>query len=293
MRTTVFKLLALALSMGILGSPVAASAKAPLAKLYVALGDSYAAGYQPGMGSTRNGYVYQVPGLALARGYSLTAVNFGCSGATTGSLISAVGCPSEGLGPGASGYSGQTQLKAATRYIATNRARIALITVSIGGNDVTACASPSAAKDCTAKASAGIRRNVTSIAKQLRVAAGPKPVIVGTTYPDVMLGAWVNPGGPIAQAMALKSAVDFKGLINPALAAGYRSGKGLLTDVTAGTGAYGSMKTMVNLAPYGLIPRPVAEVCRLSFFCDQGDIHLKTVGYAKVAALVVAHLPKR
>ena len=63
----------------------------PERNLYVSLGDSYASGFQPtapGVGrNTRNGFAYQVPGLARPRGYKLKLVTFGCSGETTVSLL--------------------------------------------------------------------------------------------------------------------------------------------------------------------------------------------------------------
>ncbi len=82
----------------------------------MSLGDSYASGYQPaavGPGrNTRNGFVYQVPRVARARGYRLQLVNFGCGGATTASLVSTKGCAPQALGPGGRSYPQSTQLAA-------------------------------------------------------------------------------------------------------------------------------------------------------------------------------------
>ena len=255
---------------------------------YVSLGDSYAAGYQPGKGNTKEGFVYQVPGLAKKRGYSLKIVNFGCGGATTKSLMEQVGCPKDGLGPGAKPYS-KTQIAAATGFIKANRKNIALITVSISGNDVTACVRASDPIACVAAATAAIKANVGEAAKQLRAAAGRKPVIVGTTYPDVVLGAWVRGNPNIANL----SVIAFKSLINPALKESYALGGGKFVDVTAETGAYGEMSAMETLAPYGSIPKPVADVCKISWYCEKGDIHLNGSGYKIIARMVAAELPRR
>jgi lysophospholipase L1-like esterase len=270
----------------------AASAAKPQQKLYVSLGDSYAVGYQPGLGSTRNGFVYQVPGLVKSRGYNLKVVNFGCGGATTKSLMQQVGCNKDALGPGAAPYPGKTQIAAATKFIKANRSKIALITVSIGGNDVTACARAAEAIPCVAAATEAVNKNVTAAAKALRAAAGPKPKIVGTTYPDVVLGAWVNPGGESSKSLAGLSVIAFQSLINPALKKAYASGKGSFVDVTAATGAYGDLTVFETLAPYGSIPKPVADVCRISYYCDKGDIHLRTPGYKIIAKMVAAELPR-
>jgi hypothetical protein len=61
--------------------------------------------------------------------------------------------------------------------------------------------------------------------------------------------------------------------------------------VTRATGAYGRFDT-TTLAPYGTIPTPVAKVCKLTFFCQLLDIHMKTPGYAVIAKLVAGTLPK-
>jgi lysophospholipase L1-like esterase len=169
---------------------------------------------------------------------------------------------------------------------------VALVTVSIGGNDVTACArAGSDPVACVAGAVDGIKANVGKLAKQLRSAAGPDVRIVGTTYPDVILGQWVRP--PVNQDLARLSVVAFKSLINPALKDVYGSVKGRLVDVTKATGAYGSLDEMTTLAPYGQIPVPVAKVCTLTWYCSDGDIHSRKSGYGVIADLIVGTLPRR
>jgi hypothetical protein len=86
--------------------------------------------------------------------------------------------------------------------------------------------------------------------------------------------------------------IAFKSLINPALKKAYASGKGSFVDVTAATGAYGDLTVFETLAPYGSIPKPVADVCRISYYCDKGDIHLRTPGYKIIAKMVAAELPR-
>ena len=277
-------------ALGALAIVPAAQAKST--QYYVSLGDSYAVGYQPGKGSTKDGFVYQVPGLAKKRGYNLKVVNFGCGGATTTSMMQAIGCPKDGLGPGAKPFK-KTQIAAATDFIKANRKKVALITVSISGNDVTKCAQAADAIQCVSDAQTAIKDNVGTAAKQLRPAAGSKPVIVGTTYPDVILGGWVNPGGPGAENLAKLSVVAFQSLINPSLKASYAEGKGKFVDVTKETGAYGDINVTETLAPYGSIPKPVADVCRISWYCEKRDIHLNRAGYGIIAKMVAGELPRR
>ena len=275
----------------------AASAASPAKRLYVSLGDSYASGYQPGVvpgegGNTRNGFAYQVPALAARRGYRLRLVNFGCGGATTTSLISAKGCAPRALGPGGRAYPDRTQLAAAERFLRANRRRTALVTVSIGGNDVTACASAADPVACVTSAVAGIKKNVTVIAKRLRRAAGRRVRIVGTTYPDVILGQWVN-GDAASRDLASLSVVAFRMLINPALKAAYATAGARFVDVTAASGAYTPLDQVTTLYPYGMVPVAVARVCELTYYCSLRDIHARTDGYALIAELVARQLPRR
>ena len=157
----------------------------------------------------------------------LALVNFGCGGATTTSLVSSVGCPD--VLPHTTGgvtYPTTTQEAAALSFLNAHKGHIGLITVSIGGNDVTACASQANPIPCVATAVAGITKNVTSLAAALRTAAGPKVPLIGLTYPDVILGSYVYPTHPAsasAVSLAKLSVVAFKSLINPALTKAYGS----------------------------------------------------------------------
>ena len=275
---------------------VPASQAAPVvathAPLYlVSLGDSYAVGYEPGAMDGSNGFVAQLPALAAAKGYNLQIVQFGCGGATTTSLLTTNGCPNNFPSPGQQSYPDQTQIAAATQFIEAHQDQVGVITVSIGGNDITSCAAQAAPVPCVASAAKTVSDNVTSIAQQLRAAAGPATPIIGTTYPDVILGAWVNPGGEAAQSLARLSVMAFRSIINPALTTAYTASGGQLVDVTASTGAYGDMSRLVKASGYGMLPSPVARVCKLTYFCQQMDIHPTTRGYTIIARLVAAALP--
>ena len=93
-------------------------------------------------------------------------------------------------------YTNKTQTAAAEAFLRANRGKVGLITVSIGGNDVTKCVSEADATTCVAEAVKVIKTNVTKLAKRLRAAAGPNVRIVGITYPDVVLGLWTTGSSP-------------------------------------------------------------------------------------------------
>ncbi|MGN6609038.1 MAG: SGNH/GDSL hydrolase family protein [Jatrophihabitans sp.] len=273
-------------------SSAATSGAAAGGQLYVSIGDSYAAGYQPtgqGQGrTTTNGFAYQVVSKAKAKGHDYTLVNFGCAGATTGSVLTSPGCKPNLLGPGAPSYT-QPQAAAAEAYIKAHRAQVGLITVSLGGNDITSCALAKDATGCVISALGTVKTNLATLLQGLRTAAGPSVRIVGITYPDVFLGDLIN-GSAAAKQLAQLSVTAFKSLINPALQAAYSAAGARFADVTTATGAYEPLTDTTTLAPYGKIPVPVAKVCSLTYYCEFHDIHPRTNGYAIIADLVVGQL---
>lgn len=284
-------LCALAVS-GALALPAAADA-APKQQYYVSLGDSYATGYQPTSktGGTRNGFAYQLPGLAAKRGYRLKLVNFGCGGATSISILrQELAADARCKGPGAPRYTG-TQVAAAEAFLRANRGRVGLITVSIGGNDITRCVREADAVTCVATALPQVEKNLAALLKRLRRAGGNRVRLVGITYPDVILGQWVGDGAN--PDLAKLSVVAFRSLINPALKKTYEAAGGRFVDVTKATGAYTPLERTTDYPPYGTIPAAVADVCRLSFYCSNRDIHATTEGYRIIAELVARTLPRR
>jgi lysophospholipase L1-like esterase len=285
MRTAVRAVVALtALATALL--PGVAEARTASPTYYVSLGDSYSVGYQPGLGSTPGYTVY------VARRTHLTLANFGCAGATTTSVLDTIGCPA--VLPHTAGgmaYPATTQIAAAEAFLTAHRGRIGLITVTIGGNDVTSCVYNPNPIRCVGAAVSGITTNVTALASDLRTAAGPRVPIIGLTYPDVVLGSYVFPSrSPTVAATSLAnlSVVAFKSLINPTLSKAYGRSTGSFVDVTAATGAYTPLNRTVRTTTYGRIPVPVATVCALTWFCATGDIHAKTPGYTLIGKLVVA-----
>jgi lysophospholipase L1-like esterase len=280
-----------------LGAVTSASAKpAPSGRQYfISLGDSYSVGYQSDVGhTTLNGPASQLVKLARRQGYRFTLVSFGCGGATTTSMLTQLSCPTAARLPGAPGFPGKTQVQAAVAFIKHHPGKVGLVTISIGGNDVDVCLATADPLGCVAGNMPKATANLTKIVKQLRVAGGKGMQIIGSTYPDVALGAWVLPNtfGANRFTLAAESVTSFRRFINPGLKRAYGSVGAKFVDVTKATGAYGPFVT-VNDPPYGVIPVPVATVCRLTFFCTRIDIHMTTPGYAVIARLEAAALAPR
>ncbi len=278
-----------------------ATAKPKLVKqYYVSLGDSYSVGTTDPEHTTTNGYPNMLVKLARKRGYDFTLVNFGCGGATTTSMLNptpaqrAIGCVPAALMPGAANYPGQSQMQAALAFIKAHKGKVGLVTISIGGNDVDGCiANPTTASACVIANMPRAVSNLTTMVKQLRAAGGKKMRIVGSTYPDVVLGAWVRQDvfGPIAPNLAAQSLTSFATVINPGLRKAYATGGASFVDVTTATGAFGPFVT-TTIPTYGDVPVPVAKVCQLTYFCKDLNIHMQPAGYEIIAKLEAATLPK-
>ena len=267
---------------------------------YLSLGDSYSVGYQPGKGATA-GYTAYVAGQTKMR-----LENFGCGGATSTSILSAVGCTTSGYGPVAAidpvAYPTTTQVAAAAAFIAAHPGRVGLVTVSIRGNDVTACGSATSPVACAVKATSTIAANVATLVSRLKTglttAGDSTAKIIGLTYPDVLLGLYVHPGVPPAKSVATLadlSVTAFDTLINPALKVAYTSvAGGAFVNVTsapyqlATAGDATPLTTTVRLRPYGVIPVAVWEICTLTYYCSAGNIHANARGYRFIGRLAAA-----
>jgi lysophospholipase L1-like esterase len=306
---------ALSAAVVTLAPGVSQAAKPKLPQYYLSLGDSYSVGYQPGTGATP-GYT------AVVAGKKLILENFGCGGATSSSILTfpedQCGQPNT-YGPPAATNVGpssgtQTQVDAAVAFIESHPANeIHLITVSIGGNDITACAAAVDPTTCVASAMTTVQANVTTLVGDLygalvsvdgATAAATVP-IVGITYPDVFLGLYVNsgPGGsppdtptypPSASNVSLAqlSQEAFSLLINPGLTTAYTSvPDGKFANVTQATGGFTSLSTTGKVKVTGLpkavtVPKAVVSICKLTYFCTQGNIHANTKGYKLIGKVI-------
>jgi lysophospholipase L1-like esterase len=272
---------------------------------YLSLGDSYSVGYQPGIGATAGYTAY------VAKKTKTQLENFGCGGATTASILDVIGCAS-GYGPPAAtdavSYPTETQEQAALDFIAAYPGQVGLITVSIGGNDVTACGSAANPITCIVDADSSIQTNVTALVSALdgalSSAGDTSAKIIGLTYPDVILGDYVYPPGAPDTSLADQSITAFDLLINPTLRTAYTSvPEGSFVNVTSAryekatsgddTGSTSSsaptpQDSTTTFKPYGRIPTAVWEICKLTYYCSQGNIHADTEGYNFIGSLTVA-----
>jgi lysophospholipase L1-like esterase len=296
---------------GVSGAATPTGHKVKVPVYYLSLGDSYSQGYQTPTDDNGPGFTDKV-----AKKAHMTLENFGCGGATTMSLTSTIGCNGSQEVSHEVLYPTTTQEQAALNFIAANPGEIGLITVSIGGNDVTACATNPDPIICVLDASTTIKTNVDQLVASLNTAlttyGDTAAKLVGLTYPDVILGSDVYPVGDTDPVLAGQSVTAFDTYINPTLQEAYTSVPyGSFVNVTSApytkgavaatagddtgtwdftTGVYTGPTT--KLTGFGkTVPESVAEVCTLTYYCSiTGDIHPNTKGYAFITSLLLADL---
>jgi hypothetical protein len=63
-------------------------------------------------------------------------------------------------------------------------------------------------------------------------------------------------------------------------------------DVTQATGAYIPLSQMSKTAHSRSLPLAVADVCELTYYCQEQDVHPTAKGYALIARLIIRALAK-
>jgi lysophospholipase L1-like esterase len=197
----------------------AASSQPTTGPFYLALGDSLSVGFGAPAGQ---GYVADLESFEAGRFPGLQLVDLGCAGETTTSFVDGALCP----------YQEGSQLAAAEAFLRGHRGEVAFVTIDIGGNDVTGCASAtppaSVSASCVASATAAAAANLATIDAGLRAAAGAGVPIVGMTYYDPFLVEWLDGTAGQAAATASVAALD---QFDAALAATYTGSGAAVADV--------------------------------------------------------------
>lgn len=261
-------LLAAAIAALFLASPVLADTGGP--RYYLSVGDSLAAGTQPGALFTTDGYADQLHALEAGGFSDLRLVKLGCPGETTATLINGGICTYDEDGK-------RSQLDQAVQFLHAHRNHMAFVTIDIGANDLLAC-QPAFAAVCVGPALAAASANLATILAALE-AADPDVTIVGMNYYNPLLVLWfVDP----AIAAAFNGLVT--GLFNPTLEATYAAGGVPVADVE-------SAFQTTNFTLVGGIPTNVALICAWTWMCSVADIHTNATGYGVIAATFAPLVP--
>ena len=240
---------------------------------YLALGDSLAAGFQPGQGDDKTGG-YAGPVLAdLQQNQGKTKlVNLGCSGETTTSMMDGTKCS----------YEDGSQLAQAVSFLKAHKNKVRMVTLDLGSNDVLGCVSKETGIDgeCVKNALGGIATNLPAILGQLR-AASPHTRIVVLNYYDPILAAWLQ--GDTGKTIAELS-VTLLQLINGVIAG---AAKGVNASTADVAGAFSTNDWRTTTVPgLGEVPTNVARICEWTWMCTEGNIHPNDTGYGVLADAV-------
>jgi lysophospholipase L1-like esterase len=239
--------------------------------LYVALGDSLAAGYQPGGAELRDtAYPALTANRLEAAGGDLTLQNLGCSGETTTSLVKGGKCD----------FAAGSQLEQAETLL-KGSSDVALVTIDIGGNDLLRCVKGGAQID-TACVTAGVgtvKKNLPTILERLRAAAGKDvPVLVLGYYNPWLAAKALNQ--PVKGVDAAAKA--YTALSTAIETAATRSG----TTFVGLDQAFSTNDTTPTTINGRSVPKNAAQICTLTNICTAADIHLTDEGAATVARVL-------
>ncbi|MCL3838825.1 SGNH/GDSL hydrolase family protein [Aeromicrobium duanguangcaii] len=258
---------------------------------YLAIGDSYAAGYRPALDggeaeNTTDGFAWKV---AEATGLGL--VNVSCSGITTVAFVNGDPCEEDRRAPGALAPVKGSEAAVALDHLDRHADDVELVTVVLGANDLRACSFDEAWRRCVAETMPRITKTLDSLLSGLRERLGPEVPIVGLTYPDIWLGAPVRqPKSAEARRVAQASVEAFRTAVNPALRRTYAAHGATFVDVTRAFGAYLPADRTIRTSKFGTIPARAARVCAETYACSLGDAHPTPEGHQRIADLVLESL---
>ncbi len=247
------------------------SASASAGRTYLALGDSLAAGYQPGGTELRDTAYPALAATRLSRGGSpVTVENLACSGETTGTFLTGGKCD----------FAAGSQVAQAEAFLHDHRGEVALVSVDIGGNDLLRCAAKLQVDAACASAGLGtVRKNLPTIVERLRAAAGPDvPVLVLGYYNPWLASSYLG-AGKAQLAVATKAFTD----LDAQIAAGAKKGGGRFVSLDEAFGLDDTTPTTFNGRS---VPTNVAQVCSLTYICTAFDIHLTDEGAAVVGRVL-------
>lgn len=261
---------------------------------YLAIGDSYTAGYRPAVDgeeetNTEDGFAWTV-----AEETGLSLVGASCSGITAVDFVGGEPCEDDMRGPGALAPTEGPEMHAVLDHLDRHGDDVELVTVALGVNDLDPCELDAQWKRCVTTAVARATRSLDTLLGELRSRLGPDVPILGLTYPDVWLGAPVaEPDSVEAPDVAERSVAVFRDVVNPALRRTYAAHGARFVDVTREFGAYVPSARTERTAEHGRLPVRVARICDLTYYCALGDVHPTREGHRAIARLVLESVEPR
>jgi lysophospholipase L1-like esterase len=256
--------------VGVAGASVArhgVAGGATTTEYYLALGDSLAAGVGSPDGKGYVADLYKKESKKdEKKAKDLVLENLSCSGATTGSMIDGPGCD----------YATGTQLGDAEAFLEAHPGQTAFITIDIGANDVDGCTSGTTIDEtCVTNGLDAISSNLPVILSGL-ASAGGTTTIVGMSYYDPFLAAWLLGGsGETLAQQSVGLLDDLNGILSSDYGAADTAdvaGAFQSSDFSPG-GRYEGVKVPVN----------VGRICHWTLMCSEENIHADDAGHAQIA----------
>jgi lysophospholipase L1-like esterase len=250
---------------------------------YLALGDSLAAGVGSPDGKGYVADLYKMASKkAMKKHVELVLENLSCSGATTQSMINGPGCD----------YATGTQIGDADAFLEAHPEQVAFVTIDIGANDVDGCTSGTTINEtCVENGLEAVSSNLPVLLASLNSASGGAAPIVGMSYYDPFLAAWLQgPNGETSAQQSVGLLDDLNNILSNDYAAAYTAdvaGAFKSSDFSPG-GRYQGVAVPVN----------VGRICHWTLMCSEDDIHADDAGHARIAKAfekivtrVLAHPP--
>ena len=240
----------------------------PPKQFYLALGDSFAYGFQfskVGMPPEAfdTGYVDVFAAHMLAIQPGLTTVNYGCVGETTVTFIKGP-CLGQTLGVPLHDFYTGSQLDAAVAFLRAHPRQVSPITVTLWSNDIRLFVESCQDQECVAEGAGEaikqIIRNLTIILGRLRGAAPDAEIIVTGAW-DSFLNS-LEFADPLFQAM------------NAQMAAATMPSRSRFAD------------PFPIFNPQGDLQVEIGTICTLTLLCTEHDGHPSDAGYRALGDLV-------
>jgi lysophospholipase L1-like esterase len=254
--------LAAVATSAVLALPGAAATGAPKS-YYLALGDSMAYGIQPRSASAPpsavdTGYVDVFAARLRKLSPGIEVVNYGCPGESTVTFARGR-CPWLAEGRKVHDAFRGPQLEAAVAFLRAHPGEVSPITLTLWGGDVV----PLSQKGKRApRLIAAVASRLRTIIQRLRSAAPTADIIVS--------GAWNPEADRLVQAEPLYRSLD------AAIARAAAASRARVADM------------FTALAGRGSVRAQRARLCKLTFFCSQGDPHPTDAGYRAMADAFLA-----
>jgi lysophospholipase L1-like esterase len=247
---------------------------------YVSLGDSLSRGYMPGPGDTDQGYADVLYAKLHLKYPSLQLVKLGCCGETTTTMIEGGKCTDR--------YPvGTSQLDVAEQFLRDHVGQVTHLTIDIGANDVAGCAEGGSIDyACVAQGTTSITTNLQTILDRITAADRKLPKSAGMSYYDPFLASWLTgTSGQLVAAASVTLLVTINAI--ETLEYGEHGFKTANVQNAFHTGDFGHKRIV---APYGKLPRNVADICEFTFMCSQNNIHPTVAGYKIIADAFAAKI---